>query len=49
MQPSLEFTENGTKKRKYAVIGSSVGDNALLMPEVRGDWPDWFGLIEKQQ
>jgi hypothetical protein len=48
-QPSLGFTENGPKKRKYPVSGSSVGANALLMPEVRGEWPDWFELIERQQ
>jgi len=41
-QPSLGFTENGPKKRKYAVSGSIVGENALLMPEVRGEWSDWF-------
>jgi len=35
-QPSLGFTENGPKKRKYPVSGSSLGENALLMPEVRG-------------
>jgi hypothetical protein len=48
-QTSLGFTENGPKKRKYPVSGSSVGANALLMPEVRGEWPDWFELIERQQ
>jgi len=37
------------KKKKNPVSGSSVGENALLMPEVRGEWPDWFKLIEKQQ
>jgi len=26
--------------------GNSVGANALLMLEVRGEWPDWFELIE---
>ncbi len=35
-QPSLGFTENGTKKRKYPVSGSCVDENALLMSEVRG-------------
>jgi len=30
-QPSQGFTENGLKKRKYPVSGSSVGENALLM------------------
>jgi len=37
---SLGFTENGQKTRKYPVSGSSVGENALLMPEVRGEWLD---------
>ena len=41
-QPSLGFTENGLKKRKYPVSSSSVGANVLLMPEVRGEWTDWF-------
>ncbi|KAF7667055.1 hypothetical protein LDENG_00080500 [Lucifuga dentata] len=47
--PSLGFTENGPKKRKYPVSGSSLGENALLMPEVRGEWPDRFKMIERQQ
>ncbi len=37
-QPSLGFTENGPKKRKYPVSGSCVDENALLMSEVRGEW-----------
>jgi len=45
IHPSLGFTENVHKKRKYPVRGSSVGKNALLMPEVSGEWPDWFELI----
>jgi len=32
-QPSLGLTENGPKKRKYPVSGSSVGENVLLMAE----------------
>jgi len=47
-QPSLGFTENGPKKRKYPVSGNSVGKNALLMPEVRGRWQDGFEQIERQ-
>ncbi|MDF4400851.1 hypothetical protein P3406_24220 [Vibrio parahaemolyticus] len=43
-QPSLGFTEDGPKKSKYP-----VSQNALLMPEVRGEWPDWFKMIERQQ
>ncbi len=48
-QPSLEFTENGPKKRKYPVSGSCVDENALLMSEVRGEWTDWLEMIERQQ
>ncbi len=48
-QPPLGFTENGLKKRKYLVSSSSLGENALLMAEVRGQWPDRFELIEMQQ
>ena len=29
-------TENGPKKRKYPVSSNSPGENALLMPKVRG-------------
>ncbi len=39
-QPSLGFTENGQKKRKYPVSGSCVDENALLRSEVRGEWAD---------
>ncbi len=49
VQPSLGFTENGTKKRKYPVSGSCVDENALLMSEVRGEWVDWLEIIERQQ
>ncbi len=35
-QPSLGFTENGQKKRKYPVSGSCVHENALLMSEENG-------------
>ncbi len=48
-QPSLGFTENGPKKRKYPVSGSHVDENALLMSEVRGEWTDWLEMIERQQ
>ncbi len=40
-QPSLGFTENGLKKRKYPVSGSCVDENALLMSEEK--------MIERQQ
>ncbi len=36
LQQSLEFAENGPKKRKYPVSGSCVNENALLVSEVRG-------------
>jgi len=36
-QPFLEFTKNGVKREKHPVCGSPVGQNALLMLEVRGD------------
>ncbi len=39
-QPSLGFTENDPKKRKYPVSGSCVDENASLMSEVRGEWAD---------
>ncbi len=48
-QPSLRFTENGLKKRKYPVSGSCVDENALLMSEVRGECADWLEMIERQQ
>ncbi len=35
-QPSLGFTENGPKKRKYPVSGSCVDENPLLMSEENG-------------
>ncbi len=41
-QPSLGFTENGQKKRKYPVSGSCVDENTLLMSEVRVEWADWL-------
>ncbi len=47
-QPSLEFTENGQKKRKYPMSGSCVDENALLMSEVRGECADWLEMIERQ-
>ncbi len=48
-QPSLRFTENGPKKRKYQMSGSCVHENALLMSEVRGEWADWLEIIKRQQ
>ncbi len=48
-QPSLGFTENSQKKRKYPVSGSCVDKNALLLSEVRGEWADWLEMIEAHQ
>ncbi len=48
-QPSLGFTENGPKKRKYPVSGSCVDENALLMSEVRRECADWLEMIERQK
>jgi len=36
-QPFLGFTKNGVKREKHPVCGSPVGENALLMLEVRGE------------
>ncbi len=49
IQPSLGFTENGSKKKKYPVSGSCVDENALMMWEVRGEWAVWLEMIETQQ
>lgn len=46
-QPFLGFT-NGVKREKHPVCGSPVGENGLLMQEVRGEWADRFKLIEEQ-
>jgi len=37
------------RKRTYPVSSSSVGENALLMPEIRVEWADWFQLIELER
>jgi len=44
-QPSLEFTDNGPKK--YSVSGSSVGQNALLMSEEKGNSNLYNSLQQK--
>ena len=44
---SLGFAENGAKNQKRPVSSSSLGRNALLMKEVRGEGPDWSKLIER--
>jgi len=40
LKPFLGFTKNGVKREKHPVCGSPVGENALLMLEVRGEWAD---------
>jgi len=39
-QPFLGFTKNAVNRGKHPVCGSPVGENALLMLEVRGEWVD---------
>ncbi len=46
-QPSLGFTENGPKNRKYPVSGSCVDINALLMSEVREEWASSDGYFQQ--
>ena len=46
-QPSLGFRETRLRKRKYSVSGSCVGEKFLV--DVRGEWTDWFEMIERQQ
>lgn len=43
--PPLWFTEN-VSREKYPESGSSLGENTLLMPEVREEWPDWIKMTE---
>jgi len=38
--PRTTMSRVYNKKRKYPVSDSSVGENVLLMLEVRGKWPD---------
>lgn len=40
---------DGLKKRNYSVSTSCLSENALVMPEVRGEWADWFGVTERQE
>jgi len=37
---SRVYKEWCEKKKKHPVFGSSVGENALLMLEVTGEWAD---------
>ncbi|XP_073491070.1 scavenger receptor cysteine-rich domain-containing protein DMBT1-like isoform X2 [Aquarana catesbeiana] len=46
---NVSIEENGLKKKKYPVSGSCVDENTLLMSGVRGEWADWFQMIERQQ
>lgn len=46
-QPSLEFTENGERKKKHPVRGSCVVEHAVLMSG--GQRSDWLETKEKQQ
>lgn len=39
-QPFLEFTKNGVKREQHPVCSGPLGENALLMLEVRGEWAD---------
>lgn len=48
-QRSRGFTENGPEKENYPASGSSLGQRALLRPEVGGKWPDGFQIAERQQ
>lgn len=43
IKTSLWFTDICLKKRKCPV--SALGQNALLMPEIRQEQPDFFKLI----
>jgi len=38
--PFLGFTKNDVKREKHPVCGSPVGENALKLLEVRGEWAD---------
>lgn len=35
-------------QEKYPLGGISVREKALLILELRGEWPDWFVLIGRQ-
>lgn len=48
-QSSLGFTGNGPEKRKYAGSVSALSKNALLVSEVKGEWPRSVELIGRTQ
>lgn len=43
---SSEFTQNGIRDKKNPVSISLVQGNAMLMREVKGEWPYWFVLTQ---
>lgn len=43
----LEFTENSVRKSKYPMSISFLGENTLLMAEVKGEWPDCLELMNR--
>jgi len=45
-QLSIGFTENGPKKRQNIQWAAVPWAN---MSEIRGEWPDWFEMIERQE
>lgn len=45
---SRVYREQNKNNRIYIVNRSSLGENALLKPEVRGERLDWFQLTERQ-
>lgn len=46
-QASSGFRENGPKERKYPLSGRSLGENDLLIAEVRRELLDYCELMEK--
>lgn len=36
------------EKRKYPMSSSSLEENPVSMPEVRGEWSDWLEVIRQQ-
>ncbi|KAI4905702.1 hypothetical protein NFI96_021925 [Prochilodus magdalenae] len=48
-RPSSRLYKDGSEFRKYPMSYSTLGNKALLMPEVSGEWLDSFKRIEKQQ
>lgn len=47
--PSLVFSDNGPKKRKYPVRSSSLSERVVLMLEIRGEWAEGLGQGRQQQ